>query len=180
MSGCLCGAGSEPTLSGVEGTRPAERSSAVVARSPRLSGATVEERPFRAASASLEEPGFSPWHTASHSANAFGVDTPTSGVTTTQAIAGKSSSGYTCSPRPTPSTVPPTRNSGRSDPTSAAIRNRSVADSFFRQRSLQPQQRRHRIPRSPAQPALHRQPLLNLNHHAPLRAQRRIACSTMR
>ena len=29
----------------------------------------------------------------SHSANAFGVDTPTSGVTTTQAIAGKSGSG---------------------------------------------------------------------------------------
>jgi hypothetical protein len=34
-------------------------------------------------------------------------------------------------PAPTPSTVPPTRNSGRSDPTSAAIRSRSAAAKGF-------------------------------------------------
>ena len=101
-----------------------------------------EERPFRAcpepvegeASSPTKGTGFSPCRSPrdrSHAANAFGVDTPTSGVTTTQAIDGKSGSGYTCSPRPTPNTVPPTRNSGRSDPTSAAIRNFSAPGSAF-------------------------------------------------
>src|SRR5258708_15699293 len=50
------------------------------------------------------------FHSLSHSANAFGVDTPTSRAITTQAIAGKSSSGYTFSPPPQPSTLPPIKD----------------------------------------------------------------------
>src|SRR5258706_4836913 len=73
----------------------------------------------------------SPAALLSHSAKALGVDTPTSGVTTTHAVAGGFSSGYTCSPRPTPNTVPPTRNSGRSHPPPAPLRNRSSAGKLF-------------------------------------------------
>src|SRR5580704_1009267 len=72
----------------------------------------------------------------SQSAKAFGVDTPIAGVATTHAIADKSGKGKTSSPRPTPNTVPPTKNKGKSDPTSAAIPNRSGPDNpFFSARS---------------------------------------------
>ena len=39
--------------------------------------------------------------------------------------------GSTCSPRPSPKTVPPIRNSGRSEPTSSHMRSRSSASSGF-------------------------------------------------
>ena len=68
---------------------------------------------------------------ASQSANALGVETPMSGVAITQGVAGRSGSGYTSSPRPTPKTVPPTRKRGMSDPTAAAKRNRSDPESCF-------------------------------------------------
>ena len=63
----------------------------------------------------------------SHSRKAAGVDTPVSGTAMTQGTEGKSASGDTSSPRPKPSTAPPIRKSGTSEPTSAATRSRSSA-----------------------------------------------------
>ena len=103
-----------------------------------------------------------------------------------------SGSGYTSCPRSSPSTVPPIRNSGTSDPTCAAIssrRKRSQASlvgqlpamsgcprsrfaetwdtdsAIHPQLHFQPHQRRHRIRRPGPQAALHRQPLLNMDLH---------------
>ncbi len=44
---------------------------------------------------------------------------------------------------------------------------------LFLQRPLQPQQRSHSIRRRPTQSALHRQPLLDVDHHAPTSLERR-------
>jgi hypothetical protein len=138
-------------------------------------GVAVEERPFRAALRPSEELGFSPCrspHNRSQSANAFGVDTPTFGVTTTHATAGKSGSGYTCCPRPTPSTVPPTRNNGKSDPTSAAMRSFSAAGKTFFSALSSPSKVATAFAEAAPPPALHRQPLVDLDDHASFRAQR--------
>ncbi len=101
---------------------------------------------------------------ASQSRKACGVDTPTSGSATTQAVTGRSGMGYTSSPRPTPSTAPPIRNSGTSDPTCRRnpqpLRPGQRRNPRRSQLPLQPDQRRHRIRRSRPQPALHRQPLI--------------------
>src|SRR5215471_9313327 len=98
----------------------------------------MEEPPFIAcperveggATSAFEDDGFNPW-ILSHSPKALGVDTPIAGVTTTQAVGGKSGKENTCSPRSRPSTVPPTKNNGRSEPTSAAIRNLSAWGRVF-------------------------------------------------
>ena len=62
---------------------------------------------------------------ASRSRNACPVDTPTLGIATTTGTGGPSGSGNTASPRFSPKTVPPNRNSGTSDPTAAASAKRS-------------------------------------------------------
>ena len=115
VSGCSCGAGRSVRVPlGAAGTRA----------EPALSLPKGVPAPHNLS------------HNLSHSANAFGVDTPTSGVITTHGCAGKSSSGYTCSPRPRPRTVPPMRNNGKSEPTSPAILRRSAGDKdFFNARS---------------------------------------------
>src|SRR5207244_4852560 len=72
----------------------------------------------------LRAPGILAWAASlSQSANALGVETPSAGVGMTQGIGGRWARGKTCSPRPIPRIVPPTRKSGTSDPTSAAMRN---------------------------------------------------------
>ena len=69
-------------------------------------------------------------------------------------VAGKSGKGKTSSPRPTPKQVPPTRNSGKSDPTSAAIRNLSGRGSrFFRALSRASKAPQHSPKPHPAHPA---------------------------
>ena len=54
-----------------------------------------------------------------------------SGVAITHATDGKSGRGEISAPRPKPKTVPPSRKSGKSEPTTAAIRNFSAPESFF-------------------------------------------------
>ena len=102
--------------------------------------------------------------TSSQRAKACGVETPTGGVTTTRCIGGKVGQRINLLARdPTPSTVPPIRNSGRSLPTSAAMRKLVFGGELHAQRPLQRQHGRDGIRRGRPHSALHRQLLLDLD-----------------
>ncbi len=93
----------------------------------------------------------------------WGVDTPISGVAITQGICRQiRQTDRRSSPRLTPRTVPPIRNKGTSDPTSAASRNRSEGGSCFLRASLQAQQCGDCISRGSAEPTLHGQPFFDV------------------
>ena len=94
-----------------------------------------------------------------------GLTLAPAGIASTQNVSGKSASGETCSPRPRPSTVPPTRNKGTSEPVSAAISRFSARGKSNAELPFQANQRCDRVGRACSQAALHRQPLLNMDGH---------------
>ncbi len=121
---------------------------------------------------------------ASQSRNACGVETPRGGRAITHGICADPASvtcgtGATIWPRSDPSTEPPTRKSGTSDPTSAANLQPRLPWQTQVELAFEPEQRRGRVGGPRAHAALDRQVLLDVHLNSGSDAGRRKRRSTI-